>query len=181
MRMKVKIAVTVLGLHWVSATHAAVPVFGIPLGGVPSKPVKVCNSDIDKRPDLCWIVKPKLDKSGSSSAGVSIPEKDLPDWAAYRTFSMVVDRQGAVDSLSADLREKCDVHQIASSISARFGKPVDDRLNNLLMVAEWVTPDIRIHLLSTGKTCTLSVSTTKYAQEQKLLREKQEIKRPSMP
>lgn len=63
MGMNLKIATAVLALHWVSAIHAEVPVFGVPLGGVLSKPLKVCNSDIDKRPDLCWTGKPGLEKS----------------------------------------------------------------------------------------------------------------------
>lgn len=178
MGMNLKIATAVLALHWVSAIHAEVPVFGVPFGGVLSKPLKVCNSDIDKRPDLCWTGKPGLEKSGMKSGGVSIPEKGLPDWALHQSFQMWMSPNGTVQSIVADLGADCNVHKIARSVSSRFGTPTEDRLTNLLMTARWETPEIRISLLSTGKTCSLNAMTIKHAQELQAIKDKEQAKRP---
>ena len=171
-----------LTLHFVAHSEP-VKVFGLPLGGTPARPLKICPQDLDNRPSVCWIDKPFVGKDGSRFGSVSVPNKDLPQWAAYKMMKMTLTPKGRIASLTVKLDERCDVNGIASSIAARFDKATVDRLHPpaLIKIATWELKDIFIHLEMAGSHCSISFRTPEDIAEQRAYNDSQKVSRPLSP
>jgi hypothetical protein len=181
MHWKIIAALSVSLLHPVAHSEP-VKVLGVSMGGLPAKPIRICPQDRDS-PILCWIDKPIVAKDGSRHAGVSMPEKDLPAWAAHTTADMSLTPKGTIAFLSVDLRKGCDTKLVAESVAARFGKPTEDRLQPLEIykTATWELKDIFIHLESAGSFCAISFRTPENIAAQRAFNVSQKVNRPATP
>ena len=170
-----------LALHSVAHSEP-VKVFGVPVGGAPAKPLKICPQDLDS-PILCWSGKPSVSKDGSRYGSVSVPENALPQWAAYKMMKMALTPKGHIAFLNVQLGEHCDVNGIAASVTARFGRPTDNRLQppELIKIATWEQKDIFIHLSQAGSSCSISFRTPEDIAEQRAHNESQKVNRPVSP
>jgi len=177
------IAILSLALLHPAAQSEVVKVFGLPLGGPPAKPLKICPENFDDRTNLCWVDKPFVSKDGSRLGYVSMQEKDLPDWVAYKMIQMQLTPKGTIASLTAELRKDCDINKVASSVAARFGKPTEDHLQpqEILKTATWELKDIFIHMTLAGSHCSVSFRTPEDIAAQRAYWESKKVNRPATP
>lgn len=178
--------IAALGLSLLSCIAHSEPVkiFGVPLGAAPAKPLKICpETTHSATPTLCWGDKPFVTKDGYRLGHVSIPGKDLPEWAAYNIIQMGMTSKGIIDSLEVQIRDRCDINSIASSIAARFGQPTDNRLQpqEILKTAEWELRDIFIRIQVTGPNCSASFMTPEAIAAHRAYLESKRVNRPATP
>ena len=117
---------------------------------------KVCplNSAGTSVKDVCWLGGLPRNYSGQRAGTILVPKEHLPVWAEFSSFELWF--QGAVLQ-----RVKLTVHaqdqmKVISSISERFGQPIDVSLSDYS--ARWVTwerPDISIKYACGGDSCSL--------------------------
>ena len=138
---------------------AEVTVFGLPLGGQLRPDPKECTvkeitSNGSKAP--CWIGKPFVSKtSGGKLGSLQMPSPDtLPEWAASASFKAEVTKQGILELLTLEALDGKLKHTIASSISKRFGLPVETTLPRTEWAeAKWHGEGIEVFQRCTVKSC----------------------------
>jgi len=151
-RYLMMVAVCLVGLSPVLAADSPVAVFGYPVGGRLSAPMRVCTIDelTTNHKSLCWVDKPFVSSDGSKMGTVDLPNPDsLPAWAAYASFRMQFDKSGLLEVITVRDQEGdiyLSAQQISKSIISRFGQPTsaDLRRGRKPQVAVWTRNDIHI-------------------------------------
>lgn len=134
---------------------SAVTVLGLPLGEKISPPVRLCPANTDNAKNICWVGWPYLSKDGSRLGTVHLPNPDTrPEWAAYAMFKAYVGQDGVLLELEVSTFGAKDKNEIASSISSRFGLPIESTLSRSdVSWAKWVNKDIYINMACTLEKC----------------------------
>lgn len=168
-------------LHSVAQAEP-VKVFGVPLGGSPAKPLKICPQDRDS-PDICWVGKPFVSKDGSRLGTISMPTKNVPEWAAYNEFKLDLSRKGTIEAIEVRIADRCDINTIAASIATRFGQPTKNTLQpeEIFKTATWELKDIFIHLTLANTRCSASFRTPEDIAAQRAYWESKKVNRPATP
>lgn len=101
---------------------------GVPFGGRLQLSRCPPNAESSARP--CWIDRPFLYKpTGANSGYVHLPGSDArPKWAAHAMFQLTLDKTGTVQEVKVNTFDAKERHQIADSISRRFGTPIENNL-----------------------------------------------------
>lgn len=165
------------------AAHSEpVKVFGMPLGGLPAVPLKICPQG-QKSPNICWVDKPFVSTDGSRLGTISMPSKNVPEWAAYNEFRLMLSRKGTIESIEVRIADRCDINTIASSIATRFGQPTQNsmQLQEVFKTANWELPEIFIHLEVAGPNCFASFQTPEARAAHLAYLQSQKINRPATP
>lgn len=133
--------------------------------------------------DVCWLGEFPRNYSGQRAGTILVPKENLPVWAEFSSFELWF--QGEVLQ-----RVKLTVHaqdqmKVISSISERFGKPIDVSLSDYS--ARWVTwerPDISIKYACGGDSCSLyfvSAEMRARQAEEQAARNRRDATRPRTP
>ncbi len=125
-------------------------IFGYPLGGKISPPVKQCPSNSDKSKVICWIEKPRIAKDGVRSGHLHLPNPDSrPSWAAFVGFQAEISNSGILEVLHVRTNKGyADKIDIQNSITSRFGLPESTNIFNRGTVsATWDTNEAYIHMI----------------------------------
>jgi hypothetical protein len=135
----------------ITAANASDSLLGIPFGAPLT--LNECPRGFDaKVTHPCWIDAPFVyEPTGSSSGWVDLPNQEArPEWAAYATFAITVDKSSVVQEIKVTTSNVRKRYEIANSISRRFGAPFIDQLNRRdLSLARWRSKegyvDMRCH------------------------------------
>lgn len=144
-------------------------VFGLPIGGVLKPGPKVCTTaeitSITGR-SMCWLVKPTTNKDGSKLGILHMPDPDSrPEWAASAQFNAIVSKAGTLDWLNVVVKDGANKHQIADSISKRFGYPVQAPLPQNFIYATWHKEGLQIDQVCDYRQCTVKFGPEPTAEE----------------
>ncbi|MBL8350966.1 MAG: hypothetical protein JNL87_11695 [Burkholderiaceae bacterium] len=133
--------------------------------------------------DVCWLGELPRNYSGQRAGTILVPKEDLPAWAEFSSFELWF--QG-----EALQRVKLTVHaqdqmKIVSSISERFGKPIEVSLSDYS--ARWVTwerPDVSVKYVCGGDSCSvyfISAEMRTRQAEDLAVRNRRDVARPRTP
>lgn len=162
---------------------APVPVLGLPVGGKPAKPLRLCPDDPRVLEVACWFGVPSGGERGGRSGLVYLPDPDgRPAWAAHAIFNATVAGDGRLERLTvkAPLDYETTRQGIVDSISARFGPPSWPTQSR----AEWYRPGVHIQMTCIAKECTVIFDSARYSDERKraaAVREARTANRPRSP
>lgn len=181
------LALVILSLVLGTSCAETVPIFGLPLGGKPVKPIPVCKfDDVGSSTKLCFLDKPFVAKDGRRLGSLNVPDKNLPAWARFSTYALSSEKDGRINSISTTTDTPHKFDEIKDSISLRFGAPTSVReTGTLIPMASWELRDILIHITQYGeKCCEISFRTPDDMARQKAYwaeRDKEEKSRPLTP
>ena len=151
------------------APASQVTVLGLPLGG-PLKPSpRVCKTEeitAYHAKAICWLSQPVVGKDGSRAGLVLLPyPESRPEWAAYAEVYAVLSQAGNLEWLSLTLKNQPDKHQIADSISKRFGAPSQAPLAPNFIYATWRQEGLQIDQACDHRLCTVKFRLEPTAEE----------------
>lgn len=143
-----------------SENASTTKVFGLPIGGVLKPAPRVCNlGEVSKGTTkvVCWLEKPTATKDGSKIGILHLPDPDSrPEWAAYAEFSAIVGSGGVLEWVRVKAQNEGKKHLIASSISKRFGNPVQAPLPGDFAYATWRAEGLQIDQVCDFLNCRIS-------------------------
>ena len=117
---------------------------------------------IENPKSVCWLGKPFVAKDGSRMGHLQLTNQDkMPKWAAFASFSVHVSKASVLEKLTVTVKvdSSATKHEIATSITSRFGQPVVTTLNRSDMaLADWTAHGIGVHLECVLDRCIASFS-----------------------
>lgn len=131
-----------------SFAAAPVSIFGLPVGGKLSSPIRKCaTSELSgNTKSLCWSAKPMSLSDGGKSGYLEVPGADTRvKWAVSADFEGTFKKDGTLETLQVSTRSEQDFDEIVSSISSRFSQPMLSH-STRLKSAKWIRPDIFIQV-----------------------------------
>lgn len=156
---------------------------GIPFGS--KLQLSKCPVNTDKATKPCWIGKPFVHKpTGSTLGSAYIPGSDArPSWAAYGSFKLTLDRSGNVENIEIRTFNGSKRNEIASSVSRRFGAPIENFTSNGAQMTKWKSTEGAAKMFCSEE-CTVEFSTpasqAEYESEM-AARAKKDAARPDAP
>lgn len=141
-------------MSFMPAQAEIVQIFGLPLGGKPHPAIKICKLDeIGSEKALCLVSKPFVSKDGSKLGVLSIPEKNLPRWAAHSSPEISLEKDGTISAIAFSTKNS-ELSNIVSSISLRFGSPSgSNSIGTRIPSVSWQLDNIFIHVTQWGERC----------------------------
>lgn len=140
-----------------AATAMAEPltVLGLPLGGRPNPPIKICSfKEVGSETVTCFIEKPFTAGDGSKLGTLNLPDSRLPKWAAYGNHKVSLSRGGVIESITVQTTDTTELRSIVESIAIRFGMPTtSETVGTSIPTATWDLPTIFVHVTQWGDRC----------------------------
>lgn len=133
-----------------SVAGAPVKVLGIEMAGAPLPKLPRCVGEIPRKVKaICASSAPFVASDGSSLVDVDLPgASERPSWSEFALFKLNLDKSRRVQVIAVDVMSDLVKHDIAKSVSDRFGPPIQTDLtrNDVVNTAEWLTPDVHVWL-----------------------------------
>lgn len=104
--------------------------------------------------DICWLGALPRNYSGQRAGTILLPKGNLPVWAKFATFELWFHGE-ALQRVKLTVHPQ-DQENIITSVSERFGKPIDVSLSDYsARWVNWELADVSVKYTCAGDSCNL--------------------------